>query len=313
MRSYTVTVVPDSIEGRHRVFVVRLRAALVAAALATVAVGLAAALFLWGVVSPYNRVAAESRLAERFRLENDSLGAAAAEARDSLRAYRAELALHLLLTEKLNQVLGIDDGESGGYPLGGGRGGGGGEDLLDTLTLLERRLARYDELMGLIESVPIRMPVRGPVTVSSRFGPRRSPFTHDVEMHNGIDLSAPVGTEILAAGGGVVTFAGRGGYQQEADYAHLGLFVRVEHRESGYATIYGHCSRLLVGAGDEVRAGQPVALLGNTGWSTAPHLHFSIRWGRRYLDPEDFLLYFDAERMRLTLTGRPRAADIGGN
>ncbi len=312
MRFYTVTVVPDSIEGRHRVFVVRLRAALVAAALATVAVGLVAALLLWGVVFPYNRVAAGSRLAERFRLENGALGAAAAEARDCLRSYRAELALHLLLTEKLNQVLGIDDGESGGYPLGD-RSERAGEDLLDTLTLLERRLVRYGELMDLIESVPMRLPLRGPVTVSSRFGPRRSPFTNDVEMHNGIDFSAPVGTEIQAAGGGVVTFAGRDGYQQETDYAHLGLFVRIEHRESGYVTLYGHCSRLLVSSGDEVRAGQPIALVGNTGWSTSPHLHFSIMWGRRYLDPEDFLLYFDAERMRLALTGRPREADIGGH
>ena len=180
-------------------------------------------------------------------------------------------------------------------------------------TLLERRLVRYDELMDLIESVPMRLPIRGFVTVSSRFVPRRSPFTHEVEMHNGIDLSAPVGTEIRAAGGGVVTFAGRGGYQQETDYAHLGLFVRIEHRESGYVTLYGHCSRLLVSTGDEVRAGQPIALVGNTGWSTSPHLHFSIKWGQRYLDPEDFLLYFDAERMRLTLTGRPRGAETGGN
>ena len=96
------------------------------------------------------------------------------------------------------------------------------------------------------------------------------------EAHPGIDLAVPVGTPVRASGGGSVEAAGT-----DPDY---GLFVLLRHPD-GYETMYGHASRLLVREGDDVPAGQVIALSGNTGRSTAPHLHFEIRRDRRSLDP----------------------------
>ena len=96
------------------------------------------------------------------------------------------------------------------------------------------------------------------------------------ESHPGIDIAVPVGTPVRASGGGTVAAAGT-----DRDY---GLFVRLRHPGS-YETMYGHALRLLVREGDEVQAGQVIALSGNSGRSTAPHLHFEIRREGRSLDP----------------------------
>lgn len=96
------------------------------------------------------------------------------------------------------------------------------------------------------------------------------------ETHPGVDLAVPVGSDVLATGGGLVREAG-----QDSAY---GLYVLIQHPD-GYQSMYGHLSRLLVARNDAVRAGQVIALSGNTGRSTAPHLHFEIRRGGRSVDP----------------------------
>jgi len=98
----------------------------------------------------------------------------------------------------------------------------------------------------------------------------------ETEAHPGVDIAVPVGTPVRAAGGGTVALAG-----VNDDY---GMFVRVRH-PGGYETMYGHASRLLVRDGDAVAAGQVIALSGNTGRSTAPHLHFEVRRDGRSIDP----------------------------
>lgn len=102
----------------------------------------------------------------------------------------------------------------------------------------------------------------------------------EAESHPGIDIAVPVGTPVRAAGGGAVTLTG-----VREDY---GVFVLLQHPD-GYETMYGHASRVLVHDGDSVRAGQVIALSGNTGRSTAPHLHFEVRRGGRLLDPLSLL------------------------
>jgi len=96
------------------------------------------------------------------------------------------------------------------------------------------------------------------------------------ESHPGVDLAVPVGSDVRATGGGLVREAG-----QDSAY---GLYVLIQHPE-GYESMYGHLSRLLVARNDAVRAGQVIALSGNTGHSTAPHLHFEIRRGGKSVDP----------------------------
>lgn len=100
--------------------------------------------------------------------------------------------------------------------------------------------------------------------------------TPNEEVHPGIDLAVPEGSDVRASGGGVVERAGT-----DSSY---GLFVLLQH-PAGYQTMYGHLSRILVSRGDTVTAGQVIALTGNTGRSTAPHLHFEVRLHGRSIDP----------------------------
>lgn len=100
------------------------------------------------------------------------------------------------------------------------------------------------------------------------------------EAHPGLDVAVPMGTPVRSAGGGVVAEAG-----SDPEY---GLFVLINHPE-GYQTMYGHASRILVAAGEQVLAGQVIGLSGSTGRSTAPHLHFETRRGDRPIDPRTLL------------------------
>lgn len=111
-----------------------------------------------------------------------------------------------------------------------------------------------------------RIPVSG--RMSSGFGGRYHPVLKRARMHNGVDIAAATGTPIHAAGDGEVIFAGwRGGY---------GNTVIIDHG-GGVATLYGHCSRLYVGAGKRVSTGDRIAAVGSTGMSTGPHLHWEVR------------------------------------
>jgi murein DD-endopeptidase MepM/ murein hydrolase activator NlpD len=98
--------------------------------------------------------------------------------------------------------------------------------------------------------------------------------------HHGIDIAAPHGTPVRAAGSGVVTFA-------EMDSV-FGRLIVIDHGE-GWQTVYGHNSRLVVGIGDSVRTGEEIAQVGSTGESSAPHLHFEVRRGGRPVDPRRYV------------------------
>jgi murein DD-endopeptidase MepM/ murein hydrolase activator NlpD len=111
-----------------------------------------------------------------------------------------------------------------------------------------------------------QIPVSG--RMSSGFGGRYHPILKRNRMHTGVDIAAPTGTAIAAAGDGEVIFAGwRGGY---------GNCIIIDHG-GGVATLYGHCSRLYVGVGKRVSKGDRIAAVGSTGQSTGPHLHWEVR------------------------------------
>ncbi len=118
-----------------------------------------------------------------------------------------------------------------------------------------------------------KMPYYG--TLTSRYGSYRSRGT----PHTGIDLAGPTGGNICAADGGTVSFAG-----WNNSYGYL---VKIKH-SNGYETYYAHCSKLLVSTGDKVYQGQVIALLGNTGNSTGPHLHFELRRNGSPVNPYNY-------------------------
>ena len=114
-------------------------------------------------------------------------------------------------------------------------------------------------------------------TMTSGFGPRWG--TH----HNGVDLAVSTGTPFVAADGGKVVRAGwYGGY---------GMCIDIDHG-NGTLTRYGHCSRIYVSVGDLVYQGQTIGLVGSTGWSTGPHLHFEVYIDDVRRDPEEYVKFF---------------------
>lgn len=120
------------------------------------------------------------------------------------------------------------------------------------------------------------IPHRWPLSVPSYRTRGMVIGTHGEEVHSGIDLAVPEGSDVRASGGGVVERTGT-----DSSY---GLFVLLQHPD-GYESMYGHLSRVLVSPGERVNAGQVIALSGNTGRSTAPHLHFEVRHYGRLVDP----------------------------
>ncbi|MDD4280015.1 MAG: M23 family metallopeptidase [Candidatus Sumerlaeales bacterium] len=112
--------------------------------------------------------------------------------------------------------------------------------------------------------------------ISSQFGSRRHPVYKRTRFHSGMDLSAPTGTRVYASDSGQISFAGwRGGY---------GRCIIIDHH-NGYKTLYGHMSRLLVSTGSNVKRGSTIGLVGSTGVSTGPHLHFEIRKNNTPINP----------------------------
>ena len=118
--------------------------------------------------------------------------------------------------------------------------------------------------------------------LSSRFGYRVDPFTKKRKLHEGHDFSAKIGEDVICTANGTV--------KSSKKYGSFGNFIEIDHG-NGYATVYGHLSKRLVKKGDKVERGQIIASIGNTGKSTAPHLHYEIKHNKKRLDPTDF--YYD--------------------
>ena len=145
----------------------------------------------------------------------------------------------------------------------------------ESIRTLERFLGRASRVLG---SLPSRWPVRGPV--NSDFGQRRSPWAPNSEFHSGIDIGAPVGTPVKAPAPGVVIFAG-----QHAEY---GVTLVIDHGNDT-KSLYGHLSRLNVAMEHAVKRGDTVALTGNTGRSSGPHLHYEIQVKGQPVNPHSYI------------------------
>jgi murein DD-endopeptidase MepM/ murein hydrolase activator NlpD len=140
----------------------------------------------------------------------------------------------------------------------------------------------FSQLEGkrnLLAATPSIRPVKGWIT--SRFGHRASPFTGRKEFHRGLDIANREGTPILASADGIVTYAGRKGL--------MGNMVAIDHG-FGMMTRYGHLKTILKKKGARVKRGETIALMGNTGRSTGPHLHYEVRLNGVAVNPINYFL-----------------------
>jgi murein DD-endopeptidase MepM/ murein hydrolase activator NlpD len=125
---------------------------------------------------------------------------------------------------------------------------------------------------------PSIWPVRGPIT--SHYGNRADPFNGDAEMHLGVDISALYGAQIHAPAEGVVIYA--------RNMAAYGNLLIIDHG-NGMTTRFGHLSRFIATVGQKVKKNEVIGLVGTTGRTTAPHLHYEVRVNDRAQNPRDYL------------------------
>jgi murein DD-endopeptidase MepM/ murein hydrolase activator NlpD len=156
------------------------------------------------------------------------------------------------------------------------RGASDFERQLYQVNLARAQLDKYDRILT---TVPLRKPVLGDIDMSSPFGTRMDPFMGGPAIHTGIDLRGDTGDPVRATADGTVTIASwQGGY---------GNMVEIDHH-NGLATRFGHMSKILVKVGQRVHIGQTIGLIGSTGRSTGPHLHYETRVHGSAVNPQRF-------------------------
>ncbi len=204
------------------------------------------------------------------------------------------------LGERLTVISDLDDGEFNfqQMPAVGGpevmleKGNGFEEfDLIKEIDELSLQIEDRSQQLELLESLLSDRQIQSdtflagrPVSsgwISSAFGRRIDPFNGDLAWHQGVDFATGVtGVEVSSVASGVVTFAGeRSGY---------GRLVAINHG-NGYESLYAHNQEILVNSGDIIKKGQVVALSGNSGRSTGPHVHFEIHKNGRVIDPASYI------------------------
>lgn len=163
-------------------------------------------------------------------------------------------------------------------------------DLMKSLDQLQAKLDDRSEKLSVMETMLINrtlqeqtLPGGRPIKggwISSLYGYRTDPITGKREFHEGIDFAGKMGTPVMAVAAGIITWAGpRYGY---------GNLVEISHGK-GYVTHYAHNSKILVKVGEKVEKGEVIALMGSTGRSTGPHVHFEVLRYGRHLDPSKYL------------------------
>jgi murein DD-endopeptidase MepM/ murein hydrolase activator NlpD len=169
-------------------------------------------------------------------------------------------------------------------------------DITTSLDQLMREVDRQQERLAALENLLLDRRLNAAVTpsgwpvqggwMSSGFGRRADPFDGHQSIHEGVDIASHMGSPVLVMGDGVVSHSGeRAGY---------GLLVEVTH-ESGLVTRYAHTSATLVKVGDRVKKGQSIALVGSSGRSTGPHLHFEVVRNGIQVDPMRYLQQVSAK------------------
>lgn len=155
----------------------------------------------------------------------------------------------------------------------------------------ERITERLKENSVFYESIPAIIPTTGGYSIEG-FGMRLHPILKVMKMHEGLDILTDIGSPVFAPGNGKIVYVGpRGGY---------GLTIEIEHG-FGYKTVYAHLSKSLVKEGQGVKRGDRIALTGNSGLSTGPHLHYEVHYNGVPQDPINFFFedfnYFESKKL----------------
>ncbi len=286
---YTLIVVPHA-KARFRKFQVSVR-------LTRWALGAFCGLLLVlaGVLTHYTLISVELADLRRLQAENLALATKAKAYEENAGRLQAKVLNLESIVNKLGVMAGVDQR----LPEPG-IGGVGGLSKLETsapsldvaatlhtldstVGALAQKSARletiFEDQQQVLAATPSVWPVRG--YLSAGFGNRLDPFTNQPDFHPGLDISTPRGTKIVAPADGVVVFLGKKG--------GFGNHMVIDHGY-GVVTRYGHLDGFNVTAGQRVRRGDVVGFVGNTGRSTAPHLHYEVWVNNQARNPIHYIL-----------------------
>ena len=146
-------------------------------------------------------------------------------------------------------------------------------------TLIAACLILFIGVVVQAQENPDSHPLNRELPVASEFSQRTHPFTRQNRFYRGIDIRVPVGTKVFATAQGTVTHA--------AFDIKKGYHIVIKHSDI-YSTTYTHLSKLMVKSGDKVKKREQIALSGNTGYSTAPHLHYEVHKNGQVVDPKKY-------------------------
>jgi len=247
-----------------------------------------------------------AELAGELQLERNNIDAIRQENEDTLDALAiriAQMNARIIRLDALGRRLtGMADLEDGEFDFESVPAVGGPEEpyaggsnvaipeVLESMQSLDEQLIDREAQLGVLESVLMGQnlndrvyPQGRPVSsgwISSYFGKRTDPFTGKPANHTGIDFAGKLGDPVAAVADGVVTWS--------ADRYGYGVMVEINHG-NGYSTRYAHNAENLVAVGDEVKKGQSVAKMGETGRATGPNLHFEVLKNGRRVNPVNFI------------------------
>ncbi|MDP4598047.1 MAG: M23 family metallopeptidase [Pseudomonadales bacterium] len=163
-------------------------------------------------------------------------------------------------------------------------------DYMQLLAQLADDIENREQQLSVLETLLVDRKIQEDVFIagrpvnkgwmSSRYGVRNDPINGRRAWHNGVDFAGPEGSDVVTVAAGIVVFAGtRSGYGEMVEINHGG----------GFSTRYGHHKELLVNVGDIVKKGQAVGLMGSSGRSTGPHVHFEVYKNGRVVDPSAYI------------------------
>jgi murein DD-endopeptidase MepM/ murein hydrolase activator NlpD len=274
LRKYNTIIFVPHARARFRKLTISTRfLGLSAAALAALLV--AAVAFGWAFF-------ASSRSDRRYRMaveENQRLRSTTTALHQRIDGISRQLSDFEARTRRLAIVAGLTDSVGGGVGGPGTAGAGLGEQGVRVATRLGQLEERFSRRSALIAATPTVWPVHG--ALNSGFGLRSDPFTGQPAFHEGLDISTSRSEPVLATADGTVLRSGWAG--------EYGKAIEIAHGER-YTTLYGHLEETLVAEGQTVRRGDRVGLVGSTGRSTAPHLHYEVHVDGRAVNPLEYIL-----------------------
>jgi murein DD-endopeptidase MepM/ murein hydrolase activator NlpD len=277
MKKYNTIIFVPHARARFRQMTISTRALGLAAGAAAL-LFVAAVAFAWAFFAS----ARQDRLYRFAMAENDRLRASTAALHQKLDGVSKQLSDFEARTRRLAIVAGLSEavrpGVGGPAPVPGTGADLAGESarLASRLALLETQFSHRREIVA---ETPTVWPVHG--VVNSGFGVRADPFTGQPAFHEGLDISVPRSEPVLATADGVVVRSGWAG--------EYGKAIAIAHGDR-YETLFGHLEQTLVAEGQRVHRGDRVGLVGSTGRSTAPHLHYEIHVDGRVVNPLDYIL-----------------------